>query len=76
MKDILQKGGGIGILVLFPLLPFIGIYLVYLAMKVGRGYWSAGTTKQKREIAGRILANPNASPLEQYVAEQMLNQES
>lgn len=73
MKDLLEKGGGIGILVLFALLPFIGIYLVYLAMKEGRGYWSAGTNKQKREIAGRTLAKPDASPLEQYVARCMLS---
>ena len=76
MKGILEEGGGIGILVLFPLLPFIGIYLVYLAMKVGRGYWSAGTAKQKREITERILANPNASFSDRYAARNTLSQES
>lgn len=76
MKGILEEGGGIGILVLFALLPFIGICLIYLAMKEGRGYWSAGTNKQKREIAERILSNPNTSPLERYVAEHMLSKES
>ena len=76
MKGILEEGGGIGILVLFALLPFIGICLIYLAMKEGRGYWSAGTNKQKREIAERILANPNASFSYRYAARNTLNEES
>ena len=73
MKALLEEGGGFGILVLFALLPFVGIYLIYLAMKEGRGYWSAGTNKQKREAAREALAKPSASPLERYVAESMLS---
>ena len=73
MKALLEEGGGIGILVLFALLPFVGIYLIYLAMKEGRGYWSAGTNKQKREIAKETRVKPGASPLERYVAESMLD---
>ena len=45
----LKITGGLGILVLYALFPVLILYLVYQAMKAGRGYWSAGTNKRRHE---------------------------
>ena len=53
---IVVKTGGLALLVVYPLIPFLLLYAGLQA--VGRSLWSSGTRKKRARLAAEILAAP------------------
>ena len=63
MKEFLEsfgviviKTGGVALLVIYPLLPFLIAYAGLQA--VGRSLWSSGTRRKRRRLASEIMSAP------------------
>ena len=53
---IVIKTGGVALLVIYPILPFL---LAYAGLQaVGRSLWSSGTRRKRSKLAAEILAAP------------------
>jgi hypothetical protein len=63
MKEFLEsfgviviKTGGVALLVIYPILPFLVAYAGLQA--VGRSLWSSGTRRRRSKLAAEILSAP------------------
>ena len=56
LSSVLIKTGGVGFLVLYPLLPLLLLYAGLQA--AGRGIWSSGTRRKDQELADYYLSRP------------------
>ena len=73
---MILKTGGLGLLVLYPLIPAIILYAGLQA--VGRSLWSAGTRRKDRRLAEQILSAPRSPGDEFYrdMAKDILRRQS
>lgn len=53
---IVLKTGGVALLVVFPLIPFLMAYAGLQA--VGRSLWSSGVRRKRRKLSKEILSAP------------------
>ena len=53
---IVTKTGGVALLVVYPLIPFLIAYAGLQA--VGRSLWSSGTRRRRRKLASGIMSAP------------------